>query len=205
VGRPPKTSSPDLKAAILAAARARFATEGFEATSLRKIAEDVGCSATAIYIYFEDKQRLMDALVLEDFLKLAQGFQKLSKVKDPFERVRRAGRQFTAFAVQHPNHYRLLFMTPKPDLAAPVNGVGRDRPGNNPYLFLRSCLEEARDAGCFRPGLDDMDLLAQTLLAALHGVLAFHVVQYRDRWIQWRPVQARADFTLDAVMDSFKA
>lgn len=205
MGRTPKTASPDLKAAILAAARARFAAEGFEATSMRRIADDVGCSATAIYIYFDDKQRLMDALVLEDFLRLAHGFQTLAKVKDPLERIRRAGRQFTAFAVQHPNHYRLLFMTPKPDLAAPVNGIGRDRPGNNPYLFLRSCLEEARDAGCFRPGLEDMDFLAQTLLAALHGVLALQVVQYRDRWIQWRPLQARAEFVLDALITSFKA
>ena len=205
MGRPPKLSSPDLKQAILAAARARFATEGFEATSMRHIAEDVGCSATAIYIYFEDKQRLMDALVLEDFMAIAKGFQKLNSLKDPLERIRRAGRQFTAFAVQHPNHYRLLFMTPKPDLAAPVDGRGRDTPSTNPYLFVRSCLEEARAAGCFRPGLDDVDLMAQSILAAVHGVLAFHVVQYRDRWIQWRPLQARAELVLDAIIDSFKA
>jgi AcrR family transcriptional regulator len=205
VGRSPKLPPSDLKAAILAAARARFAMEGFEATSMRRIAEDAGCSATAIYLYFEDKQRLMDALVLEDFLAIAQGFQKLRSVKDPLERIRRAGRQFTAFAVQHPNHYRLLFMTPKPDLAPPVDGRGRDTAGTNPYLFVRSCLEEARDAGCFRPGLDDADLMAQTILAAVHGVLAFHVVQYRDRWIQWRPLQARAEFVLDAVIESFRA
>jgi hypothetical protein len=50
-----------------------------------------------------------------------------------------------------------------------------------------------------------MDFLAQTLLAALHGVLALQVVQYRDRWIQWRPLQARAEFVLDALITSFKA
>jgi hypothetical protein len=47
--------------------------------------------------------------------------------------------------------------------------------------------------------------MAQTILAAVHGVLAFHVVQYRDRWIQWRPLQARAEFVLDAVIESFRA
>ncbi len=205
MGRPPKTSSPELKTAILAAARTRFAAEGFEATSMRRIAEDVGCSATAIYIYFEDKQRLMDALVLEDFQKLAAGFQKLLKVKDPFERILRAGGQLTAFAIRFPNHYRLIFMTPKPDLAAPADGRGRDLASNNPYLFVRQCMEDARSAGCFRAGLEDMDLLAQTLFAAIHGVLALHTVQFRDRWIQWRPLQARAEFVLDELIKSFRA
>lgn len=205
MGRRPNVQPSDLKVAILAAARARFASEGIEATSMRRIAEDAGCSATAIYLYFEDKQRLLDALVLEDFQILADGFQKLLKVKDPLERIRRAGRQLTAFAVQHPNHYRLIFMTPKPDLAAPVDGRGRDRAENNPYLFVRKCMEDARDAGCFREGLEDVDLLAQTLFAAIHGVLALHVVQFRDRWIQWRPLQARAEFVLDALMDSYRA
>jgi AcrR family transcriptional regulator len=204
MGRPPKPPSSDLKTAILAAARARFAAEGFEAASMRRIAEDAGCSPTAIYLYFEDKQRLMDALVLEDFLALAQSFQGLAPVKDPLDRLRKASQLFVAFAVQHPNHYRLIFMTPKPDLPAPVDGRGRDTTSNNPYLFLRSCLEEARDAGCFREGLDP-DLLAQTLFAALHGVLALQVVQFRDRWIQWRPLQARADFVLDALIRSFQA
>ncbi len=203
MGRPTKPLNADLRAAILASARARFAAEGFEAASMRRIAEDAGCSATAIYIYFEDKQRLMDALVLEDFLALAEAFQKLRSVKDPLERIRRAGRQMTRFALEHPNHYRLIFMTPKPDLPAPADGRGRDETGNNPYLFLRSCLEEARDAGSFREGLDP-DLLAQTLFAALHGVLALQVVQFRDRWIQWRPLQFRADFVLAALIDSFR-
>ena len=47
------------RADILSAARRRFATEGFEPTTLRSIAADVGVDAALVTRYFGSKQRLV--------------------------------------------------------------------------------------------------------------------------------------------------
>lgn len=56
---PPRPrSAPATRAAILAAARARFAVEGYERTTLRAVAGDVGVDAAMIIRYFGGKEAL---------------------------------------------------------------------------------------------------------------------------------------------------
>ncbi|MDT5008712.1 MAG: hypothetical protein QOH57_329 [Mycobacterium sp.] len=49
------------RADILAAARSRFATEGYERTTLRAVAADVGVDAALVIRYFRSKQELFAA------------------------------------------------------------------------------------------------------------------------------------------------
>src|SRR5882757_1701882 len=49
------------RADILSAARSRFATEGFERTTLRAVAADVGVDAALVIRYFGSKQDLFAA------------------------------------------------------------------------------------------------------------------------------------------------
>ncbi|MGL5437254.1 MAG: TetR/AcrR family transcriptional regulator [Lachnospiraceae bacterium] len=51
---------------ILQVAREEFLAKGYEKASLRKIAQRVGISATAIYRHFKDKEELFSALVEPD-------------------------------------------------------------------------------------------------------------------------------------------
>ena len=51
-------SAPATRAAILAAARARFAAEGYERTTLRAVAGDVGVDAAMVIRYFGSKEAL---------------------------------------------------------------------------------------------------------------------------------------------------
>ncbi len=54
-------SSADTKAAILAAARTRFAAEGYRSASLRAVARDVGVDAALVVRYFGSKPGLFAA------------------------------------------------------------------------------------------------------------------------------------------------
>src|SRR3954469_20938219 len=54
-------NAPDTKAAILAAARARFAAEGYRSASLRAVARDVGVDAALVVRYFGSKPGLFAA------------------------------------------------------------------------------------------------------------------------------------------------
>ena len=60
-GRPRASDTEDRRAAILAVARAQFATRGFAGTSLRGIAREVGCDVSLISHYFGDKSALLVA------------------------------------------------------------------------------------------------------------------------------------------------
>ena len=92
---------------ILSAARELFAREGYEAVSMRKIAEAIEYSPTAIYVHFKDKRALMDELCRVDFGAMAKDFQYARNVADPIERLRVLGEGYVQFAVQRPNHFRL--------------------------------------------------------------------------------------------------
>src|SRR6478672_1413373 len=97
---------------ILDAARNLFVSEGYESVSMRKIAEAIEYSPTAIYVHFKDKAELMQQLCQHDFRSLAHVFQDLAKIADPVERIRQTGHTYIRFAAGNPNHYRLMFMTP---------------------------------------------------------------------------------------------
>ena len=81
----------EIRSKILDAARELFVQEGYDAVSMRKIAEKIEYSPTAIYLHFKDKRSVLIALCDEDFLRLARELQKIGRVEDPIERMRQSG------------------------------------------------------------------------------------------------------------------
>src|SRR5258706_722681 len=107
----------EVRTKILDASRELFATHGYEAVTMRRVAERIEYSPTAIYLHFADKETLLRELCETDFLSLAKQFQRIARVEDPVERLRRIGHAYTEFAIDFPNHYRLMFMTLHPPIA----------------------------------------------------------------------------------------
>src|SRR5438128_10785163 len=89
----------ELKQQILDAARELFVRDGYEAVSMRKIADVIEYSPTAIYVHFADKLALMRELCSHDFKSLARVFNDLATVTDPVERIRQTGHTYIRFAV----------------------------------------------------------------------------------------------------------
>ena len=103
----------DLRQKVLDAASRLFAEGGYQHVSMRRIAQDVGCSQMAMYRHFPDKDALMQQLCIDLYeqftLKLHRQFDQN---EDPRERIRQAIRQFITLSVKNPHHYRLAFLTP---------------------------------------------------------------------------------------------
>src|SRR5262245_8666913 len=99
-----------VRAKILDAARELFVTQGVEAVTMRKIAEKIDYTATALYTHFADKDALLRALCDADFLKLRGAFERIARMDDPIERLRKLGKEYVRFALEYPNHYKLMFM-----------------------------------------------------------------------------------------------
>ena len=96
---------------ILAAAKALFIEEGYGATTIRKIAERVGVSAPALYLYFKDKDEIMLALCDQTFGHLIELFQGIECLEcSPRDRLRQMGEAYIKFGLEHIGEYRLIFM-----------------------------------------------------------------------------------------------
>jgi AcrR family transcriptional regulator len=186
---------------ILAAARELFARDGYEAVSMRRIADAIAYTPAAIYVHFKDKDALFQELCRADFAALAGVFRELGRIADPIERIRQTGQAYVRFALQYPNHYRLMFMTRREQRALTSEDLHvRGDPDQDAYAFLRAAVAEALAAGRFRPDLTDPDLLAQTLWAGVHGVASLTIVKGGDPWVDCRGADALAALMCDALL-----
>jgi AcrR family transcriptional regulator len=188
------------RTAILDAARELFVEHGVEAVTMREIAKKIGYSATAIYLHFKDKEALIRELCDTDFLTLAQELQAIGQIVDPIERLRLLGLGYVQFAVTHPNHYQMMFMTPHISFDPDNSSIETGNPKQDAYARLCSMVCEAHAAGHFRAELDHPDLIAQTLWAGLHGVCSLEIAKKNDCWVEWHDFEERVKLMQDALM-----
>ena len=190
----------EIREKILDAARELFVNEGYEAVSMRKIADRIEYSPTAIYLHFKDKEAVMRELCDTDFYALAQDLQEIARIADPLERLNATGRAYAQFALTHPNHYRLMFMTPHPHPKVDEKSIEKGNPEEDAYAFLRGIIAEALAAGRFRPGVQDVDLVTQTMWAGMHGVVSLQIAKCNDDWVDWRPVEERIEIMIETLI-----
>jgi AcrR family transcriptional regulator len=188
----------ELRQKILEAARELFAKRGYEAVTMREIAARIEYSATALYGHFADKETLVRELCRQDFARFAQRFMEVAQVPDLIERLCRAGLAYMDFARQFPQHYRLMFLTELPP--TPPQEGERDDPQQNAYVFLRSLVSDLMESGALRAGLDDVDLVSQTVWATMHGAAALELNLDKNKpWLDFRPRAERVAAALELV------
>jgi len=186
---------------ILDAARELFVAEGYEGVSMRKVADRIEYSPTAIYVHFADKNELFRELCHQDYARLAEVFQSSVMSTEPLERLKQIGAIYIDFGMRYPNHYKFMFMTPHPPHEP--DEVDREMIGNpemDAYAFLKWAVQQAIDSGCFPPETRDADLISQTLWASVHGVISLHIAKGDDPWVDWRPLKDRSEMMLDITL-----
>jgi hypothetical protein len=132
----------------------------------------------------------------------SENFAEVAEITDTRERLNRSAALYVRFALEHPNHYRLMFMTPMP---VAVSGEAAARKGNpelDAYAFLRMMLVAVMEEGHHRRDLTDVDLVAQTVWAGIHGVVALEIAmtKNRDEWIAWRKIEDRVALMMDVLI-----
>jgi AcrR family transcriptional regulator len=183
----------EVRTRILDAARDLFAAEGLETVTMRRIAERIEYTPTTIYQHFADKNALLEALCAEDFLAFAEQFQVVLQLPDPIERIDAMARAYLRFAMTHPIHYRLLFMTPLPPASAPDDS-NRGVPERDAYAALQWVMAEAIASGRLRPEHSELHLACQTAWSCIHGVASLAIaMRGRKEWFEWRPLEAIFD------------
>ncbi len=113
--RPRFKAGAELRERILEAAGRLFAEAGYQNVSMRKIAEDAGCSQMAAYRHFADKDALIRQLRMDSYNQFATVYQRLEHVTEPAERLKQTLGEFVRLAASHPREYRLAYLTPVGD------------------------------------------------------------------------------------------
>ncbi len=198
----PKTDAQrqQLRTLIIDAARELFVARGVDAVTMREIAKRIDYSATSIYLHFADKESLLRAICDTDFLALAQSLKNILKIANPVERMNAIGRGYAAFALSHPNHYRLMFMAERVPIDPAESSLQQNNAEQDAYFQLKMVVSDAHEAACFRADLHDVDLIAQTIWAGMHGVCALQISMSEDKWLNWSAISARLQLMQEVMM-----
>ncbi|MBC7973351.1 MAG: TetR/AcrR family transcriptional regulator [Myxococcales bacterium] len=171
------------RARILDAARDLFVERGVEKVTLREIAQRIEYSTTAIYVQFRDKAALVNAMVTEDFATFAKGLEATAKIADPVARIHAMHLAYIDFALAMPRHYQLLFLTPP--IVTPSEPEADTPAGIDGYRVLLGAVEECIRTQRFRAELVDANAVAQTVWAAVHGLVSLQIVVGRHDEFRW--------------------
>jgi AcrR family transcriptional regulator len=121
----------EMTAEILTVAGAHVGRDGAAAVSLRSIARDLGMAPSALYRYFDGRDALLSALILDAYEALADEAERAAdKAADTAARARSGDvaeaerwlavpRALRRWALEHPHQWGLIFGTPVPGYHAP--------------------------------------------------------------------------------------
>ena len=113
-GRPPRSSAEiqEVRSKIGKRALEIYRAEGFGAVSMRRLAKEVGCAPMTIYAHFEGKTDILKYLWADVLRDMSNDIEKkLKSVVGPGERLRSATQTFVDYWIDHPDHFRLVFMS----------------------------------------------------------------------------------------------
>lgn len=147
------------QATILAAARDEFAEHGLGGARMDRIALRAGLNKRLIYYYFEDKERLFQAVLEQAYGHIRQEEQglKLLELK-PADAVRRLVEFTWNYYLAHPEFLTLL-NSANLHRARHLDASQQVRETNSPLIVtLGEVLERGRKDGSLRGGIDPLQL-----------------------------------------------
>ncbi len=176
----------NLRQSILDAAKKLFLTDGYDATSIRKIAAEIEFSPTTIYLYYKDKAEIAHALHVEGFKLLATQFSVLLHVKDPFERLKAMGEIYIRFALENSDFYELMFVLKEPIAHLKDSCVYEKwEEGEQAFQALVYNIAACQQAGYFK----NLDTTAVSVIAwsTLHGLCTLKLHGHLDHMSSHEP------------------
>lgn len=198
--RKPKGEGHARRGEILAAAEQIFVAHGYEGATIRKIAEAVGLSSTALYLHFKDKAEILNEICLRAFSMLLERQVAMSEAEtDPEVRLRGLMVGYVNFGFENANAYRLAFMTPAvlgDDGLEPVARKVAAELFEKFEMGVRSAVEGRVDPLRVRG-------LAQILWASIHGLVSIIITKPQFGWEDHRTlIETQVDILIKGLTRS---
>ena len=175
----------EMQALILDAAKTLFVERGFEATSMR-----------AIYLYYKDKNALIQDLHAEGFTRMNKDMGVLQLVRDPLERLLAMGRAYVHFSLENPDYYELMFIMHKP-----MQGLEKPEEWKMGALTFESLIEVVKECQAMGRFVGKEPLQLSFLIwSCVHGICALKCCR-RIEIIQTIPHEVLIKDALDYFSD----
>jgi AcrR family transcriptional regulator len=182
-----------LRQRVLDVAEDIVAREGVGNVTMRRIAASVDYAPTVLYRLFANKDDLMDHLIARGYSGVREKYEEVHSRQNlsPLAALGEILRVYTAYALDHPNHYRMWFQTS--DIRLEGSEL-KMRHGRLEYVVFQAWLDRidtCRKAGhfCDREPLE----VFQTIWARVHGLISLRL-QHPD--FPWQPVAQHLDQVL---------
>jgi AcrR family transcriptional regulator len=185
-------------AEILAAARALFLERGVEEVTTRQIAARVGISQTALYVYFETKDQMLERLADLAWGALAEALDEAGAVEGaeacPVVSLRAILVAFMRFWLDHPDDYRIVFL--RRALKPCVEAAHVLAPGETLLARLTGSIEAGKAKGAMRC-LGSPQATALSVWAAMSGMIGLRL-RYPD--FPWPPVAEHVEAMAELIL-----
>lgn len=159
------------RARAAAAATRLFAAEGYDAVTMRAVADALGVSAMTPYRYLAGKAELFALVRAEAFRRFADRLEAaIARADDPLAALRRLKRGYLAFAVDEPDAYRIMFELRQP--ADHDRWPELERESRRAFGCLVRAVDRAIAAGALA---GDPLTIAHLLWASTHGLVSLHL------------------------------
>jgi AcrR family transcriptional regulator len=165
-------------------------TGNAKAVSIRSVAQRVGVTPPSIYLHFEDKDALLDAVCARYFAKLDREMQRAAAgQRSTVEVLRAQGLAYVRFAIQIPELYRIATMgewRSDSDVDATL--------ASSAFEHMRATVQALMDEGICLP--DDATTVALELWSTAHGVASLLIAKPH---LPFGDAEAFADRVLSAA------
>ena len=180
------------RAEILHAAERIFVRDGYQGATIRKIADEVGVSSTALYMHFRDKDEILQEICEGAIGALLASNTEISgRPIDAVNRVRQMLEAYMRFGLENPNTYQLAFCASARGVA-PGSAVADL--GSRCYQLFKGAVAAIASEGRLRAGT--VDSAAQALWMACHGLVALRI---RSGRVEWAPDEELISVMLDGL------
>ena len=192
-----------LRDEILAAADALLVeTASEDAVSIRAVADAVGVTPPSIYRHFPDKTSLLVAVCLQSFDSFAEVMRDARDPDDPLESLRALARAYVRYGLEHPEHYRIMFMD-RLELSAEQYAAELMSESSS-FGVLIETVRSLKASGVLRPELVEMDdfHLGVLLWSSVHGLTSLFVAKPN---LPWADQEALVDGACDLILNGVLA
>ncbi|WP_245591477.1 TetR/AcrR family transcriptional regulator [Brevundimonas bacteroides] len=178
--RKPKGEGHARRAEILAAAERIFVEVGYEGATIRKIADEVGLSSTALYMHFSEKSEILHEICRGAFQKLKDANAAvIAADAAPEVRLRRLLEAYVDFGFANPNAYRLIYLT-RPVEAREGAETAAQSLGAELYRSFEAIVASVDAQGRLN---GEVRAVSQALWAAAHGMVSLMITKPYFDWV----------------------
>jgi AcrR family transcriptional regulator len=164
---------------ILLAAERIFVRDGYHGATIRKIAQEVGLSSTALYMHFRDKGEILAAICESALAQLIVQNEELAlQPMEPVTRLRRMMEAYIRWGLANPNTYQLVFASPPGALSEEKLGELGALSGKSYEPFAES-MRAVAASGRLRGGVA---VSIEVCWVSTHGLISLLINQAHYQW-----------------------